>query len=235
MNQSIQSHLMEIAKCDIFSNSCNIPCKKIVQSQSDDINFKNSYQLPEPWNGNLEQARILFISSNPSISFSEYYPTISFPDAKIEDFFTNRFSENCQYVKKHLYPLQNDNSYSKQWVRYWAAIKKLAGRILDIKDVQPGYHYAITEIVRCKSKNEIGVAEALATCSERFLLNTIKLCNAKLLVLVGAKATYGFERAFQITVPRSSCLMFFDGAAEKLVISVPHPNSRKKKIARFAF
>ena len=56
--------ILEIAKCceveKAKSNVCH-SCHKIVSSQN------SSFQLPEAWNGHLDTAEILFISSNPSI------------------------------------------------------------------------------------------------------------------------------------------------------------------------
>jgi hypothetical protein len=42
------------------------PCSTIVRSQRSE-NYQ-AHQLPEPWSGQLDQAPILFISSNPSLS-----------------------------------------------------------------------------------------------------------------------------------------------------------------------
>ena len=35
---------------------------------------EQGYQVPEPWNGDLEKADILFLSSNPGINVFEKFP-----------------------------------------------------------------------------------------------------------------------------------------------------------------
>ena len=80
--------ILEIAKCcEVEKAKLNDShsCNKIVMSQND------SFQLPEPWNGHLDNAEILFISSNPSIDPNENYPTASWKDEDIVSFFENRF------------------------------------------------------------------------------------------------------------------------------------------------
>lgn len=48
------------------------PCQAISDLQADEP--WDRHQRPEPWNGHLETAPILFVSSNPSIDRSEPYP-----------------------------------------------------------------------------------------------------------------------------------------------------------------
>ncbi len=55
---------VEKAKTDI-----NHPCNKIVCSQNG-----HAFQLPEPWNGDIGNVKILFISSNPSIDKTKHHP-----------------------------------------------------------------------------------------------------------------------------------------------------------------
>lgn len=68
--------LEEITTCEniqkILNGNLDSDCKKcekIVNSQK--CNFED-FQLPEPWNGDLENCKILFISSNPSINRKKY-------------------------------------------------------------------------------------------------------------------------------------------------------------------
>ena len=42
-----------------------------------------------------------------------------------------------------------------------------------------GLDYALTEVVRCKSRQERGVPEALGTCSSRYLARTLELSAAR--------------------------------------------------------
>ena len=229
MNNLIRSHLISVAKCPIFLNSCNTPCEKIVAYQH--THNKTLKQIPEPWNGDIENAKILFISSNPSIDFNEHYPTSAWTEDQVADFFVNRFSKQKRYVKNYLYPLQTNGSYlsTNKWVRYWAAIRKLSKTLLDKENIEPGFDYAITEVVRCKSHKEIGVNEAMNTCSERFLLETLSLSNAKVFVVVGKKAKQALEERFQVEIPEASYKKIKINEVERMILSIPHPNARGEK------
>jgi hypothetical protein len=57
-------------------------------------------------------------------------------------------------------------------VRFWSAVKQRAKELLPEESVRPGLDYALTEVVRCKSREEVGVAEAAAVCSNRYLRET---------------------------------------------------------------
>ena len=81
--------LFDIAQCPIvklvLNSPSNHPCKRIIESQN--ASLLSEFQLPEPWNGQIETAPILFLSSNPSIDPNEDYPTWSSSDDLVEDFF----------------------------------------------------------------------------------------------------------------------------------------------------
>lgn len=224
MSTLYRDHLLEIAKCPNFLNCQNTPCQKIVEYQNGDIK-----QLPEPWSGDIQKAKILFISSNPSIDPNEMFPTSLWTESEIVDFFNFRFSKQKKYVRNYLYPQQKNNEYSEKWVRYWAAIRKISIKLLRSEQITPGEDYAITEIVRCKSHKEIGVKEAIDTCSDRFLAKTITLTNAKILIAVGKKAKEIIERKFKIEIPNNSFCKMQIGEIEKIVLAIPHPNSRGEK------
>ncbi len=144
------------------------PCAAIVGLQMS--KSKEDYQVPEPWSGRLEQARILFLSSNPSISETEEYPRGDWPDSKIEDYFVNRFGGGKkEWIKDGIHGLQRDGSYGKA-TRFWVAVRKHASDLLekDIRSVRPGVDYALSEVVHCKSREEEGVKEALKECETPF-------------------------------------------------------------------
>lgn len=159
--------LLDIAKCcevEKAKSDCTHPCNKIVSSQS------GEFQLPEPWNGHLDTAEILFISSNPSIDPNENYPTASWNDDDIISFFENRF----------------ENTPKNQWSTYWRTILKWAGWVI------PNIEFdkiAITEIVHCKSQKEFGVTPLCQkTCFNKWLREILKIFKGKYIVVVGRKA-----------------------------------------------
>jgi len=107
--------LQEITNCEIIQKTLNenfiSPCKKIIDSQ--ECTFKN-FQLPEPWNGDLENCKILFISSNPSINRKENYPLGNWNKSDITDFFINRFSSPKKWVKDELLPQLIGGDYEEK-------------------------------------------------------------------------------------------------------------------------
>jgi hypothetical protein len=50
-------------------------------------------------------------------------------------------------------------------IRFWVEVRSRAAELIPHRPLVPGIDYALTEAVRCKSHHEIGVAEAVATCS----------------------------------------------------------------------
>lgn len=168
--------LLEIANCceveKAKSNDCH-SCHKIVSSQN------GEFQLPEPWNGHLDNAEILFISSNPSIDPNENYPTASWKGEDIVSFFENRF----------------ENTPKNEWSTYWRTILKWAGWIIN----NIGFDkIAITEIVHCKSQKEFGVYECMNFCAEKWLKEVLSVYNGKYIVLVGKVAQIFYDKVKEI-------------------------------------
>lgn len=167
--------LLQIAQCELADDTLDDllsgapsskPCAEICNYQiqqaaeaghSRDEYTKTMFHVPEPWNGNLETAEILFVSSNPSFDPNEEFPKLandSWPDEKVVDFFVHRF---------------NDPNYGKNNV-FWKAVRKTAAYILGktdefrklsetdtsdraiIRSIES--RTAITEAVHCKSRSE---------------------------------------------------------------------------------
>jgi hypothetical protein len=79
--------LTTIATCDIARRhiedpSFSSPCREIVCSQG--AQTWDQFQSPEPWNGFIKSAPILYVSSNPSISESENYLAASVGDQQLD-------------------------------------------------------------------------------------------------------------------------------------------------------
>lgn len=183
--------LIEIARCPIASkirtgaHEGRHPCSMIVDSQA-----TSSFQLPEPWSGNLDVAPVLFVSSNPSIDDSERYPDLTWTEDQTRDFFHNRFGAPAGWVRNGLYTLQKDGSFSRNWVRFWAAARSRAAELLEKERalITPGLDFALTEVVHCKSRNEVGVKEAQEFCSQRYLDRILSVSAAKVIVVFGQSA-----------------------------------------------
>jgi uracil-DNA glycosylase len=221
--------LNDIAYCEnihkVLLDNCNSPCEKIIKSQKNDY---SKLHLPEPWNGDIENCKILFISSNPSISSKEKYPDSEWEKAEVKDFFINRFSKEKKWVKNELRPLLKNGDYPspKNWVRFWAALRSMSKVLLDTKITTAGVDYAMTEIVHCKSQAEIGVADAIETCADKYLDRILKLSNAKVIICLGDKVSKLMKKRYSIN-NKELVAQFLN--EEKLIIFLPHPNARKVK------
>src|SRR5207245_8440907 len=91
--------LLEITRCPNVAtcrSALDHPCAKVVgvQRKVPDADFR----VPEPWNGSLARAPLLFVASNPSLDdplgpprAREVYPTPTWTEADTADFFENRF------------------------------------------------------------------------------------------------------------------------------------------------
>ena len=107
--------------------------------------WKDWHQLPEPWVGHLDQARILFVSSNPSIGgkvpadFATATPpthlvTARSKNEKIIHRFEWAFDDYMIDGVRHL--------DEKKAVRYWSSVKLRAKELLPKGDLRPGWDYA---------------------------------------------------------------------------------------------
>ena len=201
-------------------------CKAIVMCQQATL---EEFHLPEPWSGDLKNAPILFLSSNPSIAKKEKYPVSSWTNEQKVDFFINRFNKSRPWVKNGLFPLMQDGTYKDKWVRFWAALKKRSQELLGEANIRSGIDYAITEVVHCKSKAEIGVKEALNECVHRYLKNVLEESGAKVVVCLGSQVSSVIQETYNIPanskihgpVPISKGTRYF--------AFLPHPNARAER------
>lgn len=223
--------LLEIAHCRnidlcLRSGDSSHPCYEIVRSQR--VDRASDFQCPEPWNGRIETAPILFISSNPSISDIEQHPTLTWSDQGIVDYFSNRFGHGHKlWIKDGRYTLLNDDSYSGS-VAFLASVRQRAAELLDrpAADVMPGVDYALAEIVRCKSRSETGVSAAAAECSSRYLRQTMEVSGAKLMACLGKTAERAMREFIGVDSKERVIGPVDVGGRPRLVAFLPHPNSR---------
>jgi hypothetical protein len=123
---------------------------------------------------------LLFLSSNPSISGTEEYPTGSWQDQKIETYFDQRFEQS---IVDGIRTRQKDGSHSKP-VAFWSEVRARATELYE-RAVTPGRDYALTEVVHCKSRKNDGVEEALNECSDRYLSRVLSYAEAKVVICLG--------------------------------------------------
>lgn len=179
MNRSEDAKLLllDIVRCDVarshFSDSIDAhPCSTIVAAQG--VMSWASFQVPEPWSGNLLTAPILFLSSNPSISGTEEYPRSAWGNSELESFFNSRF--NGHWIRNDNSARNADGTYGGK-VHYWSSIRNRASELLG-RSAIPGVDFALSEIVHCKSKGDAGAELALKFCAGRYLLRLLSCSGA---------------------------------------------------------
>lgn len=220
--------LAEITHCDLLESSKSGvpgPCSRIVSVQHQLA--LDDHQVPEPWTGKLNEARIVFISSNPSIDFDEPYPTWSDNLESTDEFFTNRFGDRPGQIRDGKYPPVKDGSWGPA-VRFWSGVRQRAFEVLP--NAEPGVDYAMTEVVHCKSRNEVGVREALSTCAERYMPRIINEApKAQLLVVFGVHAALAMAEVFNIELDSEKrSARMTQGGVQRTVVYLDHPASGGK-------
>lgn len=203
MKDETRKLLLSIAKCEELGKAkqdAKHPCHEIVHYQDG----LSAFQIPEPWNGDIENAKILFISSNPSIDMKEEeeYPTMKWDEDKKEYDLSKDWNDDNQLTKYFEDRLKSDDylkrmkSEKKGNVQYWSRSRMVAAELLDMDINNPELEkkYCYTEIVHCKSKEEKGVAKAKKICFES-TKKIIELAqNAEWIVIVGSKAKDTFNQ-----------------------------------------
>jgi hypothetical protein len=110
-------------------------------------------------------------------------------------------------------------------VPFWNICKRNVEFVLG-REAVPGVDYAMTEVVHCKSRGEVGVAAARATCSEMWLERTLTVSPADVVVILGDQAwnTLDVAVAKQLTLWDATELEI--GGRRRLLVYVRHPNFR---------
>jgi hypothetical protein len=164
---------LRIARCEEIDRARDEeghPCQRIVELQPDRRTSPDEFQVPEGWAGNIESARIVFVSSNPSISDDaathvsaspEDYPRDSWGDSRIADFITHRFDAEKNWTQADRF-LCKDGTYASREVAFWSRVRKRARELVDL--ATPERDYVMTEVVHCKSHKEIGVKSSAPHC-----------------------------------------------------------------------
>lgn len=190
--------LIRVARCPLILEALRNSghrCRGVVTVQGDS---EPDRQVPEAWAGNLADSRVVFVSSNPSISTAapgqppstaEAYPVAAWPDDKIVEFLGRRFDPGVRprpFVQNFRH-LQRGGHYSPKPTRFWLSMQRRAEELLG-DSADPSRNYVMTEVVHCKSTGETGVAAAAETCAQRYLDAILSLTAAPVVVVVGVQA-----------------------------------------------
>lgn len=176
----------------LFNDIINCPflttgdCLKITGCQ----NHLPKRQVPEPWNGDIEKSSFLIIGSNPALVDNEVYPSkdvcwhswVGFwNSSSVQEFFNGRFGKAiCQAngqpfvdVKKSTVLTHNGANLVRRPFQngYWKAYNEMCSAISH--SFKP-WDFVVTDIVHCKSSQQIGVASSRKLCMN-YLKNIISI------------------------------------------------------------
>lgn len=185
--------------------SCETIClhqkEKFDDLRNEQVRFsKETFHMPEPWNGNLSTAEILFVSSNPSFNINETTPELArkenkevlpkiISDPDKDDPETKRALDEAENFFESRFIDKETDSIRKEYnSQTWKGILRCAGYLLEetssveslgnIDDDQKrsiASQIALTEVVHCKSTGEDGVEEAVKECYDKHTRAVIEL------------------------------------------------------------
>lgn len=253
--------LVEIARCPLAqaclsSETPHHPCSRIVFYQwperpaADRLErWQHEHHMPEPWYGHLEQAPILFVSSNPSIRKPSSVPVADQPlpplsrdghplrtrlgraptwrweDQALEGWYEDAFDFRIHDGRKGL---QADGT-PKKATMYWSSVKKHAEQLIPSRQVRPGIDYALTEAVHCKSRQEDGVGDALQVCSKRYLLRVLEASASSLILVLGRHAKNAVRSCIKMAPEPHLEGPIRIGTKDRYFVFLPHPNAHQAR------
>ena len=238
MNQNLspaEKLAIEISSCEEVSKAlsdADHPCHEVVKWQAKAwnpqiIQIQNSrMHRPEAWTGDIVNAPILFLSSNPSFDAEENYPDWDlneWPIEKVADFATNRFTSQTARgygASDGLSSKEIDRTIGKKGellhkVIYWNWARSMVAYIQgkDISEVSAQSDYSMSEIVHCKSKQEKGVKKARVKCKDKFLEQILQISKARLIIISGKHACEDIKNVYPDRFPSSWGLWNADGSS----------------------
>lgn len=199
MNIHEQKVCWDIINCGLTQFNHPSTCANVLTSQG--AASKKDFHIPEPWNGDISSAKVLFVSINPGFTPHELYPRLgnpfwtsgpSFDTRKVEDFFEGRFDlvkpyvtyKTCGHAFKIM--MEYNSPKSLRGFCFWRYVFGMANVL--IPNADPLKDFAITELVHCKSKNVSFInSQCYKMCMDRHLNNIFSIAsNVKYVVFIGS-------------------------------------------------
>lgn len=193
MQPNTEKLFWDIIKCPLQSNS---KCNSILSTQC-----ASDFKIPEPWNGDIENAEVMIIGYNPALDPLEVYPSynihtqnwnpicsinasLSWSHNNVEDFFENRFNAKCvcgqkKYVQfSNNYActqvLNNSCQYKKSQNPYWKTTIEYASAVCGKPLSIDNIVY--TDAIHCKSSSSRGCTSAVFNeCVDKYLKRIIDI------------------------------------------------------------
>lgn len=220
-----QAVFLSVARCPnvtlCIESDAPHPCREIVDHQMREqrVQSYDNFQVPEPWVGELDVAPILFISSNPSIGEDRHAVGGSSDETLWDSHHFAFGGGRRRYILDGINSTTTAGDKLKK-VPYWASVRARAREL--IPNAVPGRDYALTEVVHCKSTDEIGVASAAAECSKMHFERILGSSPARVLIVLGKVA----RECLRPDSPGSSGMEEREiGGRHRLIVYLPHPAS----------
>ncbi len=210
-----------IANCENYKNDEKSTCYNFFKYH----NNEGKLHFPEPWNGDIEKARFLIISSNPSYNSKDPgYPSYKVSsdewDKTAYSYFLNRLNNHGQ-----------DNKFWKsidKWIHWIHGIEgsSILNTIESIKEYRKSRsnlsnylndEICITNICHCKSTRQKFVNKCVDECVKKHLHNVLSCYHGEYIIVVGS-----------IALRYKDEIQKYNKA--KILIQ-KHPNARKMKDA----
>lgn len=116
------------------------------------------------------------------------------------------------------------------WIPYWGWANGRTAELLG-RDPIARQDYALTEVVHCGTRHEIGTGEAVGTCSSRYLNRKRQASRSRVVICVGSHAKEAFRVCLGIDLAeleRREVHLWGPGelrGSDRYVVSVPHPGA----------
>lgn len=151
--------------------------------------------------------------------------TASSSDAEIVRSFEDAFDDGpWPGIAQGIYLRARDGKRGK-YVRYWGWARSVAEELLR-RTPRPGRDYALTELVHCGSRHEVGVWKAVAECVPRYFDRVMSASPARVVLVVGAVARDIVRATHPELRPSDGNLTTgVLGGRDRLVAYMPHPSA----------
>jgi hypothetical protein len=138
-------------------------CSDVIKAQGD---WRRS---PEGWTGRLQEAPILFVTSNPNTDVTKPGTDPVFRSAEELAAFNDLYFD----------------SHGVGGVQTWRQMERWATALLGGRAATPGKDFALTDAVRCASPIQYGVDQAIGRCAGLYLGSVLASAGARVVGFCG--------------------------------------------------